>query len=203
MLFKKVLVSSRPFMYMSASPSCASLTAIVRRGGVVRLVDDAAGGKIHADLGRDLADGGFVADQRRVHNAHLLRFVHGLQHGVVPPRRPRPSRCLPQLVTFAIKSSKFITLHLVRFTHSAAGRKAPIPVKTITPFARPVKAAGPKKPLSRRAGRPGGRGGTGRGGRGLPARKSAAAALCEMHKTGERFSVILNKLFLDKCLTKV
>src|SRR5699024_608130 len=58
------------------------------------------------------------------------------------------SRCLPQVLTFAIRSSKFIVLHLVHSNvhgkGSAGPLQKPIPVKTITRSGPAVKHLGKK-----------------------------------------------------------
>ena len=59
------------------------LHGLQRRGGLVRLVDDAVVAQVHVQLGGDLADGGLVAHQDRVGNAPLVGLVHRFQHGVV------------------------------------------------------------------------------------------------------------------------
>ena len=106
---------------------------------LVRLVDDLIVGEVDVQLGCDLADGSLIADQNGVGNALLVGGVDS-SRTASSSAAATASFCLPQVFTFAIRSSKFILQHLVLLLSKggAALKKAPY-VKIITRYAPWVK----------------------------------------------------------------
>ena len=93
----------------------------------VRLVDDLIVGEVDVQLGCDLADGSLITDQNGVGNALLVGGVDS-SRTASSSAAATASFCLPQVFTFAIRSSKFILQHLVLLLSKggAALKKSPV-----------------------------------------------------------------------------